>query len=222
MQYSEKQVKVFRLYLRSLDFGVELYEPILYTLQSAIGDSVKHIGVVAESQDRPEIINWSIDDECDQIESLLGLSFVSCQLSITSVVSECKRLHEFYERQMGIREIAGHKDDKPALLARCTAFVGVTHNTVISAIDAFANYFKHRDEWGVDWNALKGKALDTAKVIQSLGAQSGSTGNLRQGYEAILGNHDYQRVLKLGALVRDWAAALKGEYKGELLRPHTP
>jgi hypothetical protein len=221
MQYSEEQVRMFRLHLRGLDLGVESDNPLLYTLDSAIRDSVRRIEEAEEPDDRPEYI-WLIDDECDQIEDHLGLSFVTCQVSITNVVSHCKRLHEFHERQTGIREIASYKDVRQDLLQRCSAPVGDTLHTAITAIEAFANYFKHRDEWGVDWSLLNRNALPTAKVIQSLGAQSGSTGNLRRGFEGILGNHDYHQVLKLGALVSDWAAALKAEYKNELLRPDKP
>ena len=77
------------------------------------------------------------------------------------------------------------------------------------------DYFKHRDEWDYNWNSLKANALATATIIQSLGASSGSTGNLRQGYSRIIGD-DFQQALRFGDILRDWAKALKAEYRQEL------
>ena len=212
MAYSKEEERFFTLLVQAIDVTADVN--LLYALSIAIQDSVRAIEGLPEHDHSPEVI-WQLDDECDQIENLLGLSFVVCQLYLTNIVSHCRHLHDFHERESGNRQLAGHNGEKKELMQRCCIPIAGTSYTAITAIDAFANCFKHRDEWDYNWNSLKANALTTATIIQSLGASSGSTGNLRQGYSRIIGD-DFQQVLRFGDILRDWAKALKAEYQEEL------
>jgi len=221
MPYGKEQQKFFGLLVRTLDWGGEA-DNLLYSTGEAIRESVENIEQAAAEPGDSFEKTWVIDDECDQIEDLLGLSFVACQLYITTVVSHCKGLHDLHKQQTGNRQIAGHTGEKQGLLQRCEVCVAGTPYTAITAIDALANYFKHRNEWHFDWSVLKGNVQRTALVIQALGVKSGCTGNLRKGFEAIFGDSDYQQVLRLGHVLRNWADALKAEYQRELMALAAP
>jgi hypothetical protein len=218
MAYSKEQQRFFALLVHALDLSADP-DDLLYPLSSAIRGCINVIDGLPKNDSSPEVI-WQIDDECDQIESLLGLCFVACQVYLTNIVSHCRHLHDFQERKSGNRQLAGHNGEKKELLQRCCIPIAGTSYTAITAIDAFANYFKHRDEWDYNWNSLKANALATATIIQSFGASSGSTGNLRQGYSRIVGD-DFQQVLRFGDILREWAKALKAEYQRELSKLST-
>ena len=88
----------------------------------------------------------------------------------------------------------------------------------VTAINAFANYFKHEDEWPVDWSKIKPRSLagETASIVLALGVLPASSGNLTTGFERILGHTKYERVGELGDLIGKWARGVKGEYTEKL------
>jgi hypothetical protein len=88
----------------------------------------------------------------------------------------------------------------------------------VTAINAFANYFKHEDEWPVDWSKIKPRSLagETASIVLALGVLPASSGNLTTGFERILGHTKYERVGELGDLIRKWEREVKGEYRKKL------
>ena len=91
----------------------------------------------------------------------------------------------------------------------CTEF------SQVQVIDAFANYFKHRDEWRADWNSLPQKSASTAQIISAVGASQGSTGNLRAGAE-VLGNAAYTNVTVFIEILNNWRKNLYDGYREEL------
>jgi len=83
-------------------------------------------------------------------------------------------------------------------------------------INAFANYFKHGDEWNGSWSALTGQSKQTADVISAVGAQEFSTGNLCAGGKALgLADDDPG---PLAGYVRQWVEAVLSTYEAELKR----
>jgi len=186
-----------------------------------IGDAIRSSIETIEEADKLEKLEriWTTDEECESIESWIGLAFVAAQSYLTRVISHCKRLHDWHERQTKTRVLLGIKGFKHEILAAATPKVRPTNYTAIEAVNAFANYFKHRDEWPLDWTQLQGDNEKwTAAIIEAFGAQSGSTGNLRQGYASVLGDKiPLNEVSRLGGIVRDWVRALKTAYEQELV-----
>jgi hypothetical protein len=153
-----------------------------------------------------------VDYEWEAIEGMLGMSFVACQLDIISVVSRCLRFHELGP------ELLGPKPSKQDLRELCRETVTGSAFSKVTAVNAFANYFKHEDEWPVDWRKIKPKSLaaETAGIVLALGVVPGSCGNMRTGVERILGHTKYERVGELGDLIGKWARGVKGEYTEKL------
>jgi hypothetical protein len=91
---------------------------------------------------------------------------------------------------------------KGKILRLAASDIGTSGCTLAEGINAFANYFKHRDEWPNDWSSLMGKEKETVRVIRAFGASEGSTGNLRTGLEG-MGYPDYN-VGSMGEDLQRW------------------
>jgi hypothetical protein len=199
---------VWKARLHLLSSAVE--EPfVVDQLGSAIRRSIKRLEAL-EANNRSED-GWDVTDlECDRIEAMLGMSFIACQVDITSVVSRCQQFHRSGE--------LGKAPKRIDLMKSCNEVVGKTGYTQVTAIDAFANYFKHVDEWPRDWTKIgtKTAAYNTSRTVMALGATPGCSGNMRTGFKAILRHNDYEMVMKLREIVSTWAEKLKNEYRRKL------
>ena len=185
-----------------------VYERIL----DEIGNAVKKSAIKVESiEELPtELINQIIDDETEVVEYLIGTAFVLCQAYIAGVVSTVTSFHRLAKSQnLLLKTTTGKKQDMLRF--------GHKENTSSPAelIDAFANYFKHRDEWSVNWDKLTGQQQKTVGIIQSVGAVSGSTGNLRQASRA-LGNPDFVDTRIFLDKLEQWYLDLIDAYRTEL------
>ena len=86
----------------------------------------------------------------------------------------------------------------------------------VEVLNAFANYYKHQDEWGhYDWEKLKAVQLQTARIAFSAGARESTTGNLRTGAE-FLGNREYSNVMAFAAILSSWRTNLVSVYRSEV------
>jgi hypothetical protein len=179
----------------------------LEDLGSAIRQSEKRMNADRPS-DSPD--DDLVDFECGRIEEILELAFIACQLAITAVISRCRGLHH----TEGFR--SKNKSGKWELTSRCNSWVSGTRYKQVAVIDAFANYAKHKDEWPRDWRRSKDQASKTAKVIISVGASSGSSANMRKGFERILGHGDFKRVSELGDIVQRWGTKLARNYERDM------
>ncbi|MGH7780345.1 MAG: hypothetical protein ACREQR_11015 [Candidatus Binataceae bacterium] len=163
---------------------------------------------------------WITDDECDSIEDQLGLAFVAAQTHITRVVSICKRFHDWHERATGSKLMLGIEGKRNEILGVKNAKIIPVTGTAFSAVEGlngFANYFKHRDEWPLDWMRLqRNNEKRTAAVIDAFEAHPGSTGNLRQGYAGLFGDDNYADVGRLAEAVETWTRAIRKAYEDEL------
>lgn len=203
--------------LRILDLDIKSdLEDMLAPIGEAIRKSIETIDEADNMMEKQER-NWIIDDECDSIENWVGLAFVATQTYLTRVTSRCRRLHDWHEHQTKSRLLLGIEGKRQEILGATTK-VRRTNYTAVEAVNAFANYFKHREEWPFDWTQLERDIEKrTAKVIQAFGARPGSTGNLRQGYASVLGDGiAFNEVARLGDVVHTWACALRTAYEQEL------
>lgn len=175
---------------------------------------------------------WPDDDwfveEGALIDDALGLAFVTCQLFITAVVSGCQCLHRFhasYGKSMagggGRQPIGLLCWDKRQLLQRNNPMVGASGISGVAAIDALANYFKHRDEWPNDWKYLKGSQELTATTLRKLGLlkdMDGTivrAGDLRDGFKLLARHDQHDRLRDLKAILDGWPDELMKGYECE-------
>jgi len=168
-------------------------------------DAIRHAGDLGKTK----YVDNVVDSECDMLEELLGMAFVACQVSITRVVS---RVHEF--RQLaadGKGPLKGTGGKKEEIMYFGSGRVKETGYTQVQIIDAFANYYKHRDGWRGSWDKLKDpRQKKAADIIRSVGATEGSTGNLRTGAKA-LGNLELTDLNVFLQAIRSWQDAQRAQ-----------
>ena len=184
------------------------YERVLDEIGNAIRKSANKMESIDELP--TELIDQIIDDETEIIEYLLGTAFVLCQAYITDVVSTAISFHEFANSEnISLETTTNQKQDILRFGHEGDSF------SPAEVIDGFANYFKHRDEWGFNWQKLPRKDKEkTVKIIQSAGAESGCTGNLRQGSIA-LGNPDFVETGIFLDKLEQWHLDLIDAYRTE-------
>lgn len=207
----------YELFLRLLEPDIILYtlDPSIYPIGQAISKCIDVINDASLAE--IEYGDMIVDEETDIIENLLGTSFILSQTYISGVVSRVKGLHAFFKKRER-RSISNLSSDKKDILI----FGGETISSMekevtdIQVIEAFANYFKHRDEWSQDWSRLSEKQKKAADVIQSFNASSGSSGNLRVGSK-VLGNTDYKSVGIFTERLKSWGVNIKKAYSDQLL-----
>jgi hypothetical protein len=210
MTFQYQAVNPYHLMLRllSLDADDAPFAMTLAPIGKAIRGSINRIENEANAVAEDAAV--ITDDEVELIENLLGTAFVVCQTEITAVVSRAKRLHAFFQAREG--RPLGLNDSKTSILSLGAGTIAGSSCSDVEVIDAFSNYFKHRDEWPTDWAELGGRRAATVAVITAAGAKQGSTGNLRAGARA-LGNPQFHTVSIFGEAVGVWATTVKEAYR---------
>jgi len=170
---------------RLLDYAIgpeaDGYESVLSTLGGGIRKSAKRI-------DRAPDDDILVDVETEYVENMLGTAYVVCQNEITAVVQAALN-------------VTDNAPNKTIFLGRTrksrewsVRAVGPQFDKKLSKVEVLwqlGNYFKHRDEWGT--STWKGGSKWTLQAINAAGLRPGSSGNLRQGAQA-LGNTEYTNV----------------------------
>jgi len=184
----------------------------LNALGRGVEGSIRFIDEAQDSGDA-DYAQAVTDSECEHIEHLLGTMFVVCQGLITRVVSRVKRLHELCDR-LGpqLRTTNGEKWEIMAL-SHDPRPLGTYSKVQI--IDAFANYFKHRDEWRFDWDCPDDRAKRTVQVIGASGATAGSTGNFLRAAR-LLGLEQYHDLRPVLRTLKAWTDLVFESYRNEL------
>lgn len=231
---------VFRMILRDPtdDWHFDLMERVLHPIAKGIQECIDTIDK-ASASGNDEYADVVADDEVEVIEGLLGAVFVVCQTEIERVTRAVELLHKHADRvpaPKGPVTLSTTDTDKGSIIAFGSPNVGSSTVTEIQALNAVANYFKHRLAWSHDWAAtlaaampppappgspkpkVDGKDKQTAKTIQALqaiGLEQGSTGNLRTAAES-LGNAGYTDVAKIVDMLRRWRTNVFKAYETEL------
>src|SRR5207249_3385166 len=147
-----------------------------------------------------------------------------CQTYITGIVSRIIGLHRHHDTHdpgNPLRTTSGSKYQRnaaspsPSILRFGSRKIGKSGRTAVEVIDAFANYFKHHEEWVGNWTKLSGQNAKTAQAIMSVGARRGSSGNLRTGAER-LGNKSYSNLEVFMKYLTRWTNNLLDGYAREL------
>jgi hypothetical protein len=160
-----------------------------------------------------------VHEEWELIEHLLGTSLVVCQVYkvyITAVVSRVVGLHALHKKHSpGTTALTTTDSTKRAILKTLSPTIAPTSSTGPELIDAFADYFKHRDQWKSDWDKLGGRSRATAMAVMAAGATRRKSDNLRTA-ATILGNASYSRTGAFADTLVNWARRLESAYVAEL------
>lgn len=176
----------------------------------------------AESGGNEDYIDFVRDSEAEFIEDLIGSSFIVLQTKIRRVSSTVNELSETMYKQ--------HKIDLESI-KNPYRNIGkmVRSGNEIRFADAvwnIANYFKHRDEWKIEWwpsfaegndrkSSAKGNVAKTIKAVTSMGIAPLSTGNMFTAYR-FFDINDCRDCLKLANGVQEWADTVYDEVKAAL------
>lgn len=189
-------------------------ERVLQTLGDAV-DACTGAITRAESSGDAEYIDAVIDDECDVIENLLGAAFVVCQADITAVISHVNHMHK--RAFADGHRLSSSDNSKAGMLSLDNQLVATSPYSYVQVIDAVANYFKHRDEWRGLWTQFPPASSQgkTVAIITVVGAEQGSTGNMRTGVTA-LGISNYRNLTILYDHIASWADNVATAYESEI------
>lgn len=210
----------YELLLLSLDDGMDgtlftLLDPMGQAIAESIAGSTERIAVMSKryGEDAAEMM---ASEAAVVVEDFLGVAFVAAQTYITAVVSRLIKLHQYSLRwnNAKLTTTSGLKEEIMRYGFRPTQKGPYSK---VEVMNAFANYYKHRDEWDYEWGSLKGHQQETATIISSAGAFQSSTCNLRTG-AAYLGNLVYANVSAFGKLFSNWRKDLIHDYKTEIRR----
>lgn len=204
------------LYEILLEFAkIHVHSSPLERVLSSLGDAVTE-GARKIEHARQHYHEDHFDSVCDEesevLESLVGTAFVVAQAQITGVVSSVMRLHK-KAMSDGV-QVAGLKGERREILRLNSPLLTETTYSRIQVIDAFANYFKHHDEWKVPWANLDNRSKATADIVAAAGATEGSSGNLRTGLTAL--GIDYDLLDRLHEEIATWASDVVKTYRSEL------
>ena len=154
-----------------------------------------------------------VDDESEIAEALTGTAFVVAQTEISGTVSYVKRLRERFQANHPGRQLTTTTGRKADIMAFGGSAVAGNY-TSVETINAFANYFKHSDEWDSQWRASRQQEQETIDILRAAGANPGSTGNLRTG--AALLDADMCGLIVFSSIVEKWKQSVEAAYRSEL------
>jgi hypothetical protein len=184
---------------------------VLSTINDAIKEASNNIDESKKVKNE-EYLDSVVDEETAVTEELLGAAFVVCQSYITSIVESFKKLHK--KAKIDKLKFTVTNGERKVLLKTGSANVANSEYTELQVIDAFANYFKHSDQWPLIWTKADNQSKGTIEIIQSVGAQSGSTGNMRTGAK-VLGCPMYNNLDSLLDKITQWQNELLKQYQAE-------
>jgi len=195
------------------DFEIRNLEQTLAPLSDAIDQCAETINRASTSKDaqRIEIVT---DDETAIIENLLGTAFVVCQTYISCVVSRVTSLHKLCQESSSFN-LTTTTCTKTSIMQLGSKILPQSPYTEVEAIDAFANYFKHREQWHGPWEQLPDPARRTAQIVTACGALQYSTGNFRTIADK-LGNGTYSNLSAFSKILQSWRQTVHKQYKAEL------
>lgn len=160
-----------------------------------------------------------VEEKIYLIEDLLAICFVVCQTDIGYVVNRVSRLDEYCKTHypQGLPSLITTKKE---LMKRDTNIV-IADITAIQIINAYANYFKHKDEWTKPWGNILAspskdrRTIDTINILQATGATENSTDNFRN-IARLLGNSNFSSVSKYINILNDWRRDLRNSIEIDL------
>jgi hypothetical protein len=179
------------LRLMEYKWSDDALERVITELQHSIRESQKRIKNSDKRSD--EFAEYVAMDESILLEAIAGTAFVVAQTYIAGVLSALEKLMADSTIASALSFSSAPKTIKRDLRRFRGKPIGSTDYTLAEGVHEFANYFKHRDDWRVEWdNPPKGNAKVTVAVIKAFGAKVGlGHDNLRAGLDG-LGYKNYE------------------------------
>jgi len=141
-----------------------------------------------------------VDETCDFIEESLAISFLICQRAITSIISEAMRIPDS-QFSTKSKKLRGKQNLRDFLLNLKDEIPNEPAYSVAVCINAMANYYKHKSEWG---HKLNKQQAETANIVTDLvGDSMNSTGVFRAAARR-LGCGDNYDPRVLGTHLVNW------------------
>jgi hypothetical protein len=205
---------IYRYLLISARFPEVTQEALLRifgTLNQGVAECQKAFEA-AQTHGDADYIQSVADDESDVLEALIGTALVVAQTEIESAVKMVKRLHQ--RATSDGHTLVSSKSARHEILKIDSPMVTTTNYTRVEVINAFANYFKHRDGWEQSWNHLTGKEKFTVDVIVAAGAKESSSGNLRTALDTLgIQSDELEQLYKE---MSSWKENITNRYRSEL------
>lgn len=189
---SQHQLRAL-LYLARLGGQEQILENLHHAIERQIRSCEKNLHEVKQGGNE-EAFDAIADRYSEQVEELLGMSFVAAQVFITAVRTKWKDIQAIGDRY-GIK--LGFSTNDLDLIRDAPKWDAAPFS-VIEAINAVANYWKHNDEWPTkfvntshEWRAQiwevdkKSRAKPTIEIVTALGMTCGSTGKVRTAVSAL-------------------------------------
>lgn len=159
------------------------------------------------------------------IEELLGLAFVAAQSFINAIRTELVAVARVYSQDFG-KALSFAPDPKIDALKLAPPLAAI-NVSIVEAINAAANYWKHSEEWPLSeetaggrireiWNvsSLKGIQKTTVEIAIAFGLEPNSSGNMRTAAKA-LGIVEYDDLSPIRQGLINWAAVLLEKSRAE-------
>lgn len=161
---------------------------VLDAASTAIGEAKKDLERQLEGLD-DELFQLGYDaelaDEYDAIvDELLGSVFTVLQRTINAAAAHAVMCSRLTAENSGKAQRFNHKGE---VYAHGSAIVA--GKTPAQLINASANYYKHRDEWG-DWATLGAQSARTVLVVQSIGMKERASDNMKTAVTSLGGTVD--------------------------------
>jgi len=201
--------------------GEQWYSRVMKPLVDSVAES-EHL--LAEAEAKARVDPFRLEGDTPETfsylrEMQLGMFLVLCQAYITQVLGLVSNMHRDFEglERDGIAPLAARMS-KRELMVRFAPKVEGTGFSTIEVIDALANYFKHHEEWGGDWDRLQGLQKRTVEIARSAGVADGPAfwraGNLHRCLGR-LGVKAHSDLLGLMSMIDDWKANIWTSYATE-------
>jgi hypothetical protein len=167
-------------------------------LETEIGRGARMLDKIKKSG-KFEAYDSLLDDECDQVEDMLGIAFVACQSFINRIRAHFAWINRACKEDFG-RQLSFFASGKALsdVLKRGGKVDRKSTISLVEAIYAIGNFWKHSDEWPTrakksgkrftqvwDLSRMRDLQKPTARVVMGLGLRPSSTGNLRNAAMAI-------------------------------------
>jgi len=187
---------------------------VLHPLGYTINEVTQRINNFEEgNQDEADAVHWFAEEEGSIIEDLLGLSFVACEVYITRVTSTLVNLHRYRESHGSVALTTSGPNARE--MRRFGYDGAVSAVSSVEMLTAAANYYKHRDQWGDDWQNASDQSKETVRVISLAGAKPNHANIFR--LSEYLGNPDeYTNVSVFTDIFSRWRGQLVDAYEQEL------
>lgn len=216
MAYSKRPRASIGLRLMHLESTNDSLQRVHKALETEIG---RGAWMLEKMRDRnPEACELLVDDECDQVEDMLGIAFVACQSFINRIRTHFVWVNRACEEDFGKQLSHIATGDALGAVLKCGGKIPQNKSlSLVEAIHAVGNFWKHSDEWPTceakrgkrriqiwDLSQMNRQQKATAEVVMALGLQPRSTGNLRHAAEAV-GVSEFEDLSPMRRALSLWA-----------------